>query len=698
MTLPLELLALLGLILLNAFFVAAEYGLVTSRRTRIRELEREGNRRARDVLKITASPPRFIAAMQLGVTLTSLAIGAFGEQVFANLFEPPIPAFLAVILALLIITFLHVVLGELVPKGIALGHPERVALAVSTPVRGFFVVMRPFIWVLRRATSLVLRLLGQDEQVGEGAAHSEAELRMLLSTSAEQGEIERGEQEIVDKVFDFADKDVADVMVPRPDVLALAADMPAEEVLRVVLESPFTRYPVFRDSIDEIVGVLHVRDLISAMHDRGIAAVKLEELLRPAPMVPETKGLLALLGEFKRTKQHMAIVIDEYGTMEGIVTLEDLLEEIVGEITDEFDEPEEESIERIDDDTVRIEGTMSIDDFNDRFEADLPDADYHTVAGFVFGKLDRTAEPGDEVTHDGIVFLVDEVEGQRIVRLTVTFGWRHTGGAAEDEDELESAETRLRERVLVPLGQSVRPAEPVVGDEQLLAVADVEPLALEPVAVDRPARVQPRDEPSRRVGVVAAGEVLVDQRHVRAVVEVGRDRHERALRLVRLLDERAHAVVGVEPHDRVLPGEHDVAAVADRDRARRRPVLVRSAPATRRRSRRARTRTGCRRPRRAGRRRRDRRARSRRRCRRSRRAGRRSSSSRRRARPAARRPSRRAAHASIAAAKRAFDTTCSSSTASTSSILSASQSSIGLPPTGSSALARFSVSGKSRVA
>ena len=198
------------------------------------------------------------------------------------------------------------------------------------------------------------------------------------------------------KVFDFADKEVSDVMVPRPEVVAISIALPAEEALKAVLESPYTRYPVYRESLDDIVGVLHIRDLIEAMHDRGIAAVDLESLVRPAYMVPETKDLGALLTEFRRTNQHLAVVIDEYGSMEGIVTLEDLLEEIVGEIEDEFDLPDE-TVERIDDDTIRIDGTFPIDDFNERFDCDLPHEDYHTVAGFVFGLLGRGAEPGDEV-------------------------------------------------------------------------------------------------------------------------------------------------------------------------------------------------------------------------------------------------------------------------------------------------------------
>jgi CBS domain containing-hemolysin-like protein len=433
MSLTFELIALAVLILLNAVFVAAEYGLVTSRRTRILELEHAGNRQARQVRGITSDPPRFISAMQLGVTLTSLAIGALGEPVLSHIFEPVMATFLAVILALLVITYLHVVVGELVPKGIALSYPERTALAVSTFVRGFFVLFAPLIWLLRRSTELVLRWLGLEPPGGEGEAHSEAELRMLLSSSAEQGEIQQEEEVMLGKVFDFADKKAADVMVPRPEVVALSIDLPPEEALQAVLDSPYTRYPVYRDSLDEIVGILHVRDLIAAMHDRGIAAVDVEELVRPAIMVPETKDLAAMLTEFRRTSQHMAIVIDEYGSMEGIVTLEDLVEEIVGEIEDEFDVPDE-TVEPVGDGTFRVDGTLAIDDLNERFGVALPDADYHTVGGFVFGALGRSAEPGDEVQHDGMVFRVDSVEGQRIDRLTITFR------PSEQREQPEAAE------------------------------------------------------------------------------------------------------------------------------------------------------------------------------------------------------------------------------------------------------------------
>ncbi len=414
-------LALVGaLVLLNGFFVAAEYGLVTARRTRILELQHGGNRRARAVLKIIQDPPRFIAAMQLGVTATSLAIGALGEPVLARLMDPVLAGVVAFALAFLVITFLHVVIGELVPKGVALRHSEVVALAVSTPVRGFFIVFRPLIWILQRSTEFVLRVFRLEPPGGEDEALSEVELRMLLSRSSEQGEIEQDERELIDKVFEFADKEASDVMTHRPEVVALSVRLPTQEALAAVIDSPYTRYPVYRDSLDDVIGVLHVRDLFSALYDRGIENVHLEELVRPAHLVPETKQLDALLAEFKRTNQHMAIVVDEYGAMQGIVSLEDLLEEIVGEIEDEHDLPED-SVEELAGGRIRVTGTYSIDEFNDRFRQELPVEDYHTVAGFVFGQLGRAPERGDEVLWDGLRFNVTEVEGPRIERLEVDF-------------------------------------------------------------------------------------------------------------------------------------------------------------------------------------------------------------------------------------------------------------------------------------
>ena len=433
MTILLELVGVAVLILLNAFFVAAEYGLVTARRTRIVELQREGNRRARDALLITADPPRFIAGMQLGVTLTSLGIGALGEQTLARLFDDVVATVLAVILAYLILTFLHVVIGELVPKGIALGQPEGTALIVAAPVRTFLIVSRPFIWFLEASTELVLKWLGQKPPGADDEVLSEAELRMLVSQSTRGGEIEQGEQEMLYKVFDFADKEAKDVMVPRPEVVALSIDLPPEQCLEAVMDSPFTRYPVYRESLDNVVGILHVRDLFRALRDRGMHEVTIEDIIRPAHIVPETKDLAALLAEFRRANQHMAIVVDEYGDTEGIVTLEDLLEEIVGDIEDEFDLPDE-SVEQIDEDTVVIDGTFPIDDFNERFNTTLSDEDYHTMAGFVFGQLGRQPEAGDTIMHDGMRFDVLEVEGSRILKLAVTFEQRRE---QRDRDDVE---------------------------------------------------------------------------------------------------------------------------------------------------------------------------------------------------------------------------------------------------------------------
>src|SRR5881398_1639420 len=231
-------------------------------------------------------------------------------------------------------------------------------------------------------------------------------------------------------------------MVPRPEVVALSVALPPEQCLEAVMDSPYTRYPVYRETLDNVVGILHVRDLFSALRERGMHEVKVEALVRPAHIVPETKDLAALLTEFRRANQHMAIVVDEYGEMEGIVTLEDLLEEIVGEIEDEFDLPDE-SVEQVDEDTVIIDGTFPIDDFNEQFRTELPVEDYHTMAGFVFGLLGRAPEPGDEISHDGMRFEVVDVEGSRIDRLAVTFEQRRR---ERERDETAGRQEPLEQR------------------------------------------------------------------------------------------------------------------------------------------------------------------------------------------------------------------------------------------------------------
>ena len=384
------------------------------------ELASKGNRRARLALRLTDDPVRFIATSQLGVTVFSILLGAVGEPLLANFFDPVLATTLALILGFAIITYLHVTLGELVPKALALAHKETIALWVALPLELFRLLTYPVVSLLQGSTNLFNRTVGIKPAPAGVITADEAEIRMMVAAAEDTGAIEEHEEEMLYKVFDFADKEVHEVMVPRPEVVALSIDLPSHEALAAVIDSPYTRYPVYRGSLDDILGVLHVRDLFSALYSEGIENVDISALVRPAFMVPETKDLAAMLAEFRRANQHMALVLDEYGSFQGIVTLEDLLEEIVGEIEDEYDLPDE-SVEKVDERRIRIDGTFPIDDFNEQFGQELPQEDYHTVAGFVFGALGRAAEAGDEVVHDGLRFEVLDVDGQRIERLEVEF-------------------------------------------------------------------------------------------------------------------------------------------------------------------------------------------------------------------------------------------------------------------------------------
>jgi putative hemolysin len=416
----LRILAIFLLVLGNAVFVAAEYALVTARRTRLEPEAQAGSRPARAALDLMDHPTKFISTVQIGITVFGIALGAIGQPLLTSYLDTPLSYALAYGLAFLILTYLSVALGELVPKALALQKAEAIAKLLAIPLEVLQAVVKPFVWVLQQTADAVVRLFGVQPAPAGELAHTEEDIRHIVAASEDAGVIATTEEEMLYKVFDFADKEVHEVMVPRPEVVAISISMPTEEALRALLESPYTRYPVYRDSLDEIAGILHVRDLFTALHDRGIANVDLGELLRPAYIVPETKDLAALLAEFRAQNQHLAIVVDEYGAMQGIVTLEDLLEEIVGEIEDEFDLPDE-SVERLDESTIRIDGTFPIDDFNEQFGKTLEAEDYHTMAGMVFGELGRAPEVGDEVQVDGLALRVVEIEGSRIQRLEVEF-------------------------------------------------------------------------------------------------------------------------------------------------------------------------------------------------------------------------------------------------------------------------------------
>jgi CBS domain containing-hemolysin-like protein len=424
---PIYLAAVIVLIALNGFFVAGEIALVSIRRTRVQELAEEGEKRAILVAHAVDDINRFISTIQVGVTMCSLAIGWLGEPLVARLLDSPLSGAglskeaihgVAFVVAFLVITYLHVVFGELGPKYMALQSSERVALVVIRPLDLLRRLLTPLVAVLNRSSLLFFRMLGIKPVGGLHMIHSEEELKMLVSQSSRGGVLQDSEQEMLYNVFDFADTSVAEVMVPRPDVVAFEVSTPPAELLQRIVSQPYTRYPVYREDMDDIVGILHVRDLFNAAEQHGKANVALEPLLRPVHIVPESKSLAGLLGDFRRSKSHMALVVDEYGSLAGIVTLEDLIEEIVGEIDDEHDRPEQ-PVERISDNHIRVDGKFAIDELNERFGLHLPTDDYHTVGGFVFGELGQQPHEGDVVRHGHVRLEVTETDGPRIVHVDV---------------------------------------------------------------------------------------------------------------------------------------------------------------------------------------------------------------------------------------------------------------------------------------
>ncbi len=425
----LKLAAVALLVLANGFFVAAEFSLVSVRRTRIAELVASGNTRAEAVQEAIHSPDRVIAATQLGITLASLGLGWLGEPALSHILFPIVSLFpltvqsevshsISAALAFILITFMHVVVGELAPKSIALQDPEKTSLFVAGPTLLTEKIFKPAIWALNGTGNFLLKLINIHPASGHELVHSVEELKMLVTASAEGGLVEAEESEMLHAVFDFGNLLVRQIMIPRTEIIAVEANTPLNDIISLISESTYTKFPVFEESLDQILGIVHVKDLLSAMQSADCDNCTARSLAREPIYVPETISVSTLLHQFRDNRQHIAIVMDEYGGTAGLVTLEDLLEEIVGEVSDPFDIDIPE-IQTQPDGSVLIDGLTLIEVVNEQLNLTLEDPDYDTIAGFMLGKLGRIPRLNDAVEADSVRMRVEEMDGMRIARISL---------------------------------------------------------------------------------------------------------------------------------------------------------------------------------------------------------------------------------------------------------------------------------------
>ena len=437
----LRVLLILLLVAANAFFAAAEFALVSVRDTRIQQLIEAGRIGARTVQRLHQNLDEVVNGVQLGITLTSLTLGWVGEPTLAHITEamlgrvPHAPIYshtIAIVLTFTLITYLHVILGELVPKTLALQQAERVALAVAAPMDVFLTVMKPFLYVMRKSGGFVLRLFGSRE-MRRGAIHSPDELKLIVTASRQVGQIPEFQEAMIHNALELDSITVREVMVPRPDIFSLPADLTLDEALARVVEEQHSRVPVYdpQRGREHIIGVLYAKDLMRWMRLRftlspnqaitsRIAKMQVSQIMRNVLVVPETKALTDLLAEFKDRKRHLAVVVDEFGSTAGVITVEDVLEQLVGEIEDEFDiQPVPQPT--LDEDTaLTLEGSVNIRDLESQYQLILPrDAGFETLAGFVLARLQKIPQVGDSFEFEGRRYSVEEMEAHRIAKVKI---------------------------------------------------------------------------------------------------------------------------------------------------------------------------------------------------------------------------------------------------------------------------------------
>lgn len=420
----LEISVILILIIANGFFSSAEIAVIAARKSRIKALAEKGSSGAVLLAHIQSEPERFLATVQIGVTLLGSGAAAVGGVAAIESVKPlldqvtflqPISGFLAVSFVVIVISYFSLVLGELIPKSLALKYPEQIALVVARPFNLLARLLRPFVDVLTAPIYFFLGpLVGK---VVPGTFISEDEIKFMLKEGKEKGVFDQTEQELIHSVFEFTDISVKEVMLPRPKMQAIQVDTSTPELLKYVAENMLSRYPVYKDGVSDIIGILYFKDLMAILIQNK--PILLKELLHPAYFVPETMQVSRLLKELQRRKLQMAIVINEYGSVEGLVTMEDLVEEIVGEIEDEYD-VEERSVERLKDGSLAVDASLSIRDLNNDYGLPVPEAgDYETLGGFVMAQLQDMPKGGEIIQYGNYKFTIVAMDGRRISKLKV---------------------------------------------------------------------------------------------------------------------------------------------------------------------------------------------------------------------------------------------------------------------------------------
>ncbi len=409
-----DILFIVFLVLGNGFFVAAEFAIVKVRATQIETLLLRNNRRARIAKEVITHLDAYLSATQLGITITSIGLGWFGEPAVSRMMVPILDIFgvtspqvihaISFTVGFSVITFLHITIGELAPKSAAIQFPQATTLLIAYPLRLFYVFFKPFIFFLNGSANMMLRLVGISPASGHELAHSEEELRLLIADGRRSGVLDATEHKLIENIFDFSETTVREMMVPRTLVFALDIERSFEENFRAAVESGFTRIPVYRENLDSVQGILYVKDLFKI--DRSSANVSIESILRPTYFTPETTSISRVMQDFMQQRVHLGVVIDEFGGTSGVITLENILEKIVGQIQDEYDE-EKKDYEENADGSFTLNARIRIDDFNRQFSAVLPDSDnYETLAGFINDLAGHIPNIGETLTFEDMTFRI----------------------------------------------------------------------------------------------------------------------------------------------------------------------------------------------------------------------------------------------------------------------------------------------------